>query len=365
MLAGAVVLLLGTTANADNWFVDHTRSGTAGTSWTTAFPTLEEGLAAASAGDTVFVADGTYTPDDLSGSGDRDQSFIIPDGVKVEGGYEGFGESSSMNRDVNVFVTVLSGDFDGDDGASFTNREDNAYHVVIAADIDNDVADTILDGFTITGGMADNDEEDTSPPTGLPGFHRFNGGGLYAINSRLIIIRCTFVDNAAVDEADHGIGGGAYVTINETSPIEGDERTRFINCVFTANQANRGSALAVQGLLQDTDEDAPISTKATLTNCLIYENHSDFPGEEPQAGSDGSAAAFLHQQVLVTFESCTIADNTAENEMGGVLAELVKEPGCESGTPPECLPDYSEAGVTMYNTIVYYNRGPSPSTDKK
>ena len=51
-----------------------------GSSWTRAYPNLQDGLAAATAGDTLHVADGTYVPDDGSGvtPGDRTASFDIP-----------------------------------------------------------------------------------------------------------------------------------------------------------------------------------------------------------------------------------------------------------------------------------------------
>jgi len=96
-----------------------------GSSWMRAYPSLQDGLAAAQPGDTIRVADGTYEPDNGAGitSGDRAASFEIPDNVTVLCGYAGYGAPNPDARNVDDYPVVLSGDLAGNDGADFANYE--------------------------------------------------------------------------------------------------------------------------------------------------------------------------------------------------------------------------------------------------
>ena len=85
-----------------------------------------------------------------------------------------------------------------------------AYHVVQCISGEN--ANTILEGFTITGGNAN----------GLAGEDR-HGGGMYNYLSSPMVTNCTFNGNTASS------GGG--MLNDHSSPI-------VINCTFTGNNAN-------------------------------------------------------------------------------------------------------------------------------
>jgi len=63
-----------------------------GKTWTTAFLTLQDALAAAASGDEIVVAEGTYKPDRGAAvtPGDREASFELKDGIAVKGGYAGY-----------------------------------------------------------------------------------------------------------------------------------------------------------------------------------------------------------------------------------------------------------------------------------
>src|SRR5690606_26025359 len=101
----------------------------------------------ASAGDEIWVAEGTYRPDAGAGetAGDRAATFQLASGVEVYGGFAG-GETDRDQRDWVANPTILSGDI-GTAGVA----SDNSYHVVTGSGA---AATAILDGFTITSGYA-------------------------------------------------------------------------------------------------------------------------------------------------------------------------------------------------------------------
>ena len=96
-------------------------------------------------------------------------SFVKP-GVGVDGGFAGT-ETALEQRDWRTNVTTLSGDLLGNDSGMVDpdniTMADDSYHVVV-----NNAtgSGTILDGFTITGGNANN----TSNQSGE------DGGGIAA-----------------------------------------------------------------------------------------------------------------------------------------------------------------------------------------
>jgi parallel beta-helix repeat protein len=105
-----------------------------GTNWTDAYRSLQDALNRASlgCGSEIWIADGTYYP----GTG-VDDTFEIPDGVEVYGGFNGT-ETARSQRDWKQNKTILSGYVDGE------TRDNNK--VVTMGD------ETVLDGFTVSGG---------------------------------------------------------------------------------------------------------------------------------------------------------------------------------------------------------------------
>jgi len=351
--------------------VDTMTSDESGDSWPNAMPSLCDAFDAAAqlgSGTIIKVGQGTYFPCDMGTQDERENTFLIDDsldGVRIIGGYKGWLPNNTLptnpeERDTHQFHSILSGDLGDDDSSEFGNRDDNVYHVVLTHDVTNDEEPTTLDGFTIRGGQADEDTFDSSPFLAiLRGDHRSNGAGLHAINSRLNIISCTLEDNQAVGNGPHGFGGGAYVTYDFDNPLAGPDGTRFISCTFRHNDATRGGGFAVEGDHFDPNSnpfvDPNTSVKATFTNCLIHGNTA-VEGPQTNVGSNGSASVFLFEQVKVELINCTIVDNEAENETGGVLSENVQEPECENPPDDSCLDADMEVGVTMTNCIAFLNR---------
>ena len=86
-----------------------------GASWATAFKYLQDGLAAASDGTDIWVAQGTYYPDEGAGitPDDRAATFRLKSHVAIYGGFVGT-ETSLDQRDWEAHPSVLSGDIDQD-----------------------------------------------------------------------------------------------------------------------------------------------------------------------------------------------------------------------------------------------------------
>src|ERR1700722_10911937 len=180
VIYAASLLLVGTIPVADAvCFVDVRATGSNnGASWRDAYADLQLALKNLACKE-VWVAKGVYKPaPDI----DRAASFNVNPGVAVYGGFAGE-EATRSARNPKSNLTVLSGDIGGDDAnaagdqidrTSADIHGDNSYHVVrmdgaSGAPI---LADTLLDGFTITGGNADG--------TAYPDY---DGSGLYCNGS--------------------------------------------------------------------------------------------------------------------------------------------------------------------------------------
>ena len=92
-----------------------------GTSWVTAHKYLQDALAGAEYGDEIWVAEGTYKPDQGAGktAGDRTASFNLVNGVGLYGGFLGRESDRDPQGDNNQ--TILSGEIDSNSTAMNLN----------------------------------------------------------------------------------------------------------------------------------------------------------------------------------------------------------------------------------------------------
>jgi len=258
-------------AVGDVIYVDDDASlGGNGQSWGTAYKYLQDALADANSGDLIWVAKGTYYPDEDEGGNvdpnDRTETFQLKNGVEIYGGFAG-GESSLDERDWETNETILSGDLDGNDDG-FTNNGENSYHVVTGSGTNGTA---VLDGFTIEGGNANR-----------PYTKHVSGGGMYNYGSSSpTLTNCTFSGNSAEEN-----GGGMHN--DESSPT-------LTNCTFRGNSANRG------GGMYNVTYSSP-----TLTNCTFSGNSANYGGGMYNAGSNPA------------LNNCTFSGNSANDYGGGM-----------------------------------------------
>jgi hypothetical protein len=246
-------------------YVDAEAPGTVhdGTSWGTAMLTLQDALAAAGSGDEIRMAAGVYKPDrgGTATAGSREASFMLKPGLKILGGFAGYGQPRPDARDPAAYVTILSGDLKSNDQWGILNLNDNSYHVVVGP---ADGLPAVLDGVTITSGNADG------------AYPHHYGGGLYNPDGKLQLVNCTFRGNT-------GVWGGAVMNFGPSVTL--------VNCQLTGNRA-----LMLGGGLYNYEGDA------TLINCRVVGNTADY------AETAGGAALYNLNGSLTVLD-CTMADN--------------------------------------------------------
>ena len=214
-----VFLLLGHGLLAKTIFVDDNASeGGDGTSWSTAYKYLQDALAVAESGDEIWVAEGTYKPDQGTGQtiGDKSSSFILVNGVGVYGGF--LGSETKRDPQGNSSQTILSGEISED-------SELWCDHVLMGAYLD---ANTTLDGFKITNGNPRQSGFSGSTYYQIP---ENKGAGMYLLAGNMTLSNLVFVNN---------IGDDIYhAPSNSTLTI--------INCEFLKEESLQGSGVYVSG----------------------------------------------------------------------------------------------------------------------
>lgn len=243
-----------------------------GTSWATAFRSLNSALNRTAAYDEIWVARGTYRPGTIStdtfelregGSPERHNDNIL-----IFGGFLGVnhptlpgGETLRTQRDFVKNVTVLSGDIVGT-----TNDVQTVLKILVPY--------AEVNGFTITGGVGT------------------NGAGLKIEHmSNPTLVNCRFVDNGVVAEnenQEHDTQGGAI-------SFQGVSQAVIEDCVFEGNRAGAGAAIWLPGFSSEIG-------RPTIRRCRFVNNY---------AARWGAAIDNRYQSEIIV-QDCFFENNRAD-----------------------------------------------------
>jgi hypothetical protein len=260
-----------------------------GTTWANAFVHLADAISIAASGDTIFVSEGVYRPDESSSflnpnppvRGNRASRFQLRDGVAIYGGFIGF-ESSPETRKGSALYTVLSADLAGDDALG--SKSENAYRLLVAYEQVGESA--VIDGFRVVGGNAN-----------MPNLAD-DGGGIVVQSASPIVRNCIFDGNYAIDR-----GGAAFVLAGFPSGF-GPSAPLFVGCEFLANEAaTGGGGIAVQAV-------GSVASEAVVVNCQFAHNES--PGE-------GGAVYVAGSSSVADLRGCLLHDNVTGGP-GGIAS---------------------------------------------
>jgi PKD repeat protein len=322
---GASIFIPSATRAASPIFVNAAApAGGDGASWATAFNNLQDGINLAVSGEEVWVAAGTYHPTYVVRAGEpRTAAIILKDGVAVYGGFAG-DEDLLSEREWQTNVTVI-------DGLITPDAPESPYHVYHVVRFGGGSSpDTRLDGFTVTGGLANGD----------PDMADYGGAGIFITYTNMTLANLLVIDNHA-----SGLGGGLNASY---SPLR-VEAVRFVNnsaregggqyshsnagivvtnVVYQGNHATeQGGGLAEYMSTSALDQLTFVSNDAILggggmlitdsttriTNSIFREN---LAGQSGTASDGGAIAVQSNQQVWV--QDCTFEDNEATGSGGAV-----------------------------------------------
>lgn len=344
----SISLLPCASASAKTIYVDRNATGAKnGTSWADAYTVLTSAVTSAVSGDEVWIAKGTYRPNDLNPSDlSRALSFKMKTGVAIRGGFAGW-ETSTTQRDVPNNPVVLTGDLLGNDSAANTmaastpdTRGDNVYHVFDHSTISVGTG-AVLDSVTIRGGNANDAPSVTY------------GGAIYiASSSSPSLVNCTLVDNTASQ------GGAIYqsvgnlelrsctIAFNSTTSLGGGLRTAggyttIYNSTITHNSASAGG-----GIMNYSD--------LRLFNCSLCYNESPAPKPGGNPPCSGIRCVFGYGgSTPVTLTNCILWGNLHEPQ---ILSLDVTATNCivQNGLDPATMgpPYFTLTNISLEDPLI-------------
>jgi predicted outer membrane repeat protein len=321
--------MLASAANAQIYVTETSSGNQTGTSWADAHTDLQTAIYEASAGDTIWVAQGVYKPlIDTMGNippVPTSRSFWLKNGVVIYGGFNGTETSLSQRDPVNLKATMEGEITTG----VFAEHVLNVYNFIDST--------AILDGFIVQNGKSTDTSAEKNGSgmilRGSAGFYNIvfkdndsynQGGAIYAENSSSLFVRCRFQSNNVLS-----YDGGACNFVY--SDIE------MYNCIFDGNQAGRfGGAIT------------------TVESNLLVQNGTFF------ANTAGTNIFQFSSSGIIDLKNCIFHSNSAPVAVGtsgasvyfldGLMPQdnnwLILCPTCIAGTP-----NYTNIGAGDYSLV--------------
>ena len=274
-----------------------TSSDTIGLRVPDAYRTIQDAIDNASDGETIWIADGTYT-----GTGNKNIDFkgkAIT--VKSENGpltciinckNEGFGfyfHSGEGPDSVLHGLTIWNGTNSGRGGGIYC---DQSSPTITNCIFSNNTAGKYGGGMYNFNNSCPKltNCKFIRNSAGVAGSESGNGGGMCnLLNSNPTLINCEFFQNHANYQ-----GGGIY-NEDKSNPI-------IIKCYFYENSAKNG------GGMYNFSNSNPL-----LSNCILVDNSADYGGAIQNASSTNI------QPSIITLTNCVSFNNSAEKICGGIL----------------------------------------------
>lgn len=401
----AAGMILAPMAEAKRYYVNIAAANAEGdgSTWAKSFKYLQDALAITKKGDVVWLAKGSYFPDDRKdglGFGDRELSFNL-NGVSLYGGFSGT-ESALSQRNLTANPTILDGAIWPVDAAKMAeiNQDYFGYQADTPVDIrvsDNDEvywtlcivkvsADTTLDGLTVQHGMASGYEAPYNQGAGAfvnPGTtltlkncvfrkHRAVGGGAAIYGN--VKMSDTLIEGNTVVSADYDtdpsqLYGGAiqgdvdaknceflkneilfFDRIWETTAevgggaIQGDLVAN--NCVFSGNRVQLTISSGSKALLRGGAVSGDVVARDTIFRNSEANVFGNFTASNSQCQVRGGAISGL-----VTALNCRFTDNSVFGD--------IAVPDPSYGNTPSLSQFFGgavEGGISAVNTVFEANR---------
>ena len=290
-----------------------------GSSWINAYTSLSTALQNANTGDKIWVAAGTYTPTTCTSCTtlDRQQTFTIPSGIEVLGGFPATGNPALGTRNWQTNLTILSGNIDNDG-----NTTNNAYSVIQTKDVNKQ---TILDGFTIRDGNASNITIGGQQSSGGAWYNESTLGQI----SHPVVRNCIFRNNFANNGA--AIFNVAAYTFN--TQAGSDCNMDLSNCSFLNNLANnQGGAIYNKANFYARHEGVYI-------DCVFANNLASFDGGAIYNNSSQNG------KNISTYQRCTFTDNISSSGLGGAVYYFANMRGDVDYSMDACTFDNNTCGM--------------------
>ena len=304
MAALAGLLLSATAMDAKTIFVNGAAATTdgSGASWATAYKYLRDALNNSLPTDQIYVAKGTYYPDDdrLNAKlfGNREIAFELV-GQKIYGGFAGT-ETNISQRNPALNPTILSGEIwlGLDPDINFSSM-----HVIVMSE------NSTLDGIIVEGGNSNGTEW-----WNYPSLEFYNqGAGCYVSSGKTLTLQgCTFRNNRAFTS-----GGGIKVQ-DDTGLVNATD------CLFEQN--------LVPIYENFTPEDAAggaIDGNVTATNCRFISNSVE-AFDAIGGGSCSAEGGAIFGKVTAT--NCEFTDNTVTATLSSAGDNGLASGGAISGS---------------------------------
>ncbi|MBS1605499.1 MAG: right-handed parallel beta-helix repeat-containing protein, partial [Bacteroidetes bacterium] len=289
----------------------------------------------AGAGDSIFVAQGTYQP--ASG-----QSFTMKDGVKIYGGFAGT-ETSLADRDLTAgHISTLN----GNNGRVISNDNN---HLSPAAELDGF---TVANGHYNTGaGMYNNL---ASPTVRNCAFRSNLGGGIYNASSATAIVNCVFWQNT--DGGTTSAWGGGVTNMSSTG-------VSIVGCLFTGNYGRLAGGVYFDDLGAGS---------ASITNCTFWANGSNtLPGGVGGIYCESRSAPVIRNSILwgdgteihvASGTNPTISNNVIQ---GGYAGNLGTDPlfvNSSLSEGPDNIFGTADDGLILSGSSLALNAGTADTT---